>query len=104
MIPLPRTGQFASASQNQKIVKTEKNRQRLIMESHGIAAAVDAFDKEQRIGIREEETLQNNWRISAANFSTITRSTEKFGDSHQNEKVINLSKVSQQERELGRCH
>jgi len=95
MIPLPRTGQFASASQNQKIVKTEKNRQRLIMESRGtVAATVDAFDKKQRIGIREEETLQNNCRISVANSSTITRSAEKFGDSHQNEKVINLNGVS----------
>lgn len=85
MIPLPRTGQFASTSQNQKIAKTEKNRQRLIMENRGaVAATVDVLDKEQKIGIRQEETLQNNWRISA----------EESGDSHLNVKVINLIETS----------
>ncbi|XP_071573316.1 uncharacterized protein [Temnothorax nylanderi] len=87
MIPLPRTGQFASASQNQKIAKTEKNRQRLIMESRGtVAAAVDVLDKERRIGIREEETQQTNWRLSAANCSASARFAEDFGDSHRGEK------------------
>lgn len=84
MISLPRTGQFASVSQNQKIAKTEKNRQRLIMESRG---TVDVLDKERRLGIRQE-TLQNNWRLSAANCSAIARFAEESGD----EKVINLSK------------
>lgn len=101
MIPLPRTGQFASASQNQKIVKTEKNRQRLIMESRGIAAVaaasadvdVDVFDKERRIGIREEETLRNNWRTSTANCSAVARLTEESGASSRDEKVINLSEA-----------
>lgn len=87
MIPLPRTGQYMSVSQNQKIAKTEKNRQRLIMESRG---TLDVLDKERRIGMREENTLQNNCRISAANCSAIARFAEKSGD----EKVINLSKAS----------
>lgn len=76
MIPLPRTGQFASASQNQKIVKTEKNRLKLIMENHGAVAASDVLDKEQRIGMREDAS-QDNWRVSAANCSTIARRDEK---------------------------
>lgn len=85
MIPLPRTGQFASTSQNQKIAKTEKNRQRLIMENRGtVAATVNVLDKEQKIGIRQEETLQNNCRISV----------EESGDSHRNVKVINLIETS----------
>lgn len=71
MIPLPRTGQFATASQNQKIVKTERNRLRLIMENRGAVAASDVLDKEQRISIREEDASQDNWRVSAANCSTI---------------------------------
>lgn len=85
MIPLPRTGQFAAASQNQKIVKTEKNRLRLIMESRG------TVDKERRIGMQEEEekeqVSQNNWQVSAANCSTIS---EESGDSYRKGKVIKL--------------
>lgn len=84
MIPLPRTGQFAAASQNQKIVKTEKNRLRLIMESRG------TVDKERRLGMQEEETMekvsQNNWQVSA-NCSAIS---EEFGDSYRKGKVIKL--------------
>ncbi|XP_011870214.1 PREDICTED: uncharacterized protein LOC105563321 [Vollenhovia emeryi] len=87
MIPLLRTGQFSSASQNQKIAKTEKNRQKLTMESRGTAAAAaDVLDKERRIGIREEETLQTNWRTLAANRSAIPRFAEEFGGLHRNGK------------------
>lgn len=98
MIPLPRTGQFAAAaSQNQKIVKTERNRQRLIMEGRGtVAAAIDVLNKERKIGMREVETLQNNWRVSAANCSAIARFVEEFGDSPRNEKVISLSEASRE--------
>ncbi|KAL6437063.1 hypothetical protein ACFW04_004989 [Cataglyphis niger] len=84
MIPLPRTGQFAAASQNQKIVKTEKNRLRLILESRG------TVDKERRIGMQEEEeeeeeeqVSQNDWQVSAANCSTIARFSEESGDSYR---------------------
>ncbi|XP_070162318.1 microtubule-associated protein futsch isoform X2 [Polyergus mexicanus] len=87
MIPLPRTGQFAAASQNQKIVKTEKNRLRLILESRG------TIDKERRIGMQEEEeeeedeeeeqVLQNNWQVSAANCSTIARFSDESADSYR---------------------
>lgn len=90
MIPLPRTGQFAAASQNQKIVKTEKNRLRLILESRG------TVDKERRIGMQEEEedeeeqVLQNNWQVSAANCSTIARFSEESGYSYRKGKVIKL--------------
>lgn len=88
MIPLPRTGQFAAASQNQKIVKTEKNRLRLILESRG------TVDKERRIGMQEEEeeeqVSQNNWQVSAANCSTIARFSEESGDSCRKGKVIKL--------------
>lgn len=93
MIPLPRTGQFASASQNQKIAKTEKNRLRLIMESHGggggggAVAATDVFDKEQRIGMRQDAS-QDNWRVSAANCSAIPRLREESSDIRRDEKVI----------------
>lgn len=88
MIPLPRTGQFAAASQNQKIVKTEKNRLRLIMESRG------TVDKERRIGMQEEEeeeeqVSQNNWQV-AANCSTIARFSEESGNSYRKGKVIKL--------------
>lgn len=63
IISLPRTGEFAYASQNQKIVKTEKNRQKLIMESRNtVAAAIDVLDKERRIAIRK--TLQNQCSMS----------------------------------------
>lgn len=86
MIPLPRTGQFAAASQNQKVVKTEKNRLRLIMESRG------TVDKERRIGMQEEEeeeeqVSRNNWR---ANCSTIARFSAESGDSYRKGKVIKL--------------
>lgn len=92
MIPLPRTGQFASASQNQKIAKTEKNRLRLILESRGTATA-DVADKERKIGMQqEEEVLQDNWRMSAANCSTVARTCEESRDSHRNEKVIRANK------------
>jgi len=88
MIPLPRTGQFASASQNQKIAKTEKNRLRLILESRG-TAAVDVADKERKIGMQQEEEMpQDNWRMSAANCSTVARTCEESRDSHWNQKVI----------------
>lgn len=88
LIPLPRTGQFAAASQNQKIVKTEKNRLRLIMESRG------TVDKERRIGMEEEDEeeeqiSQNNWRV-AANCSAIARFSEESGDSYRKGKVIKL--------------
>lgn len=87
MIPLPRTGQFAAASQNQKIVKTEKNRLRLIMESRG------TVNKERRIGMQEEEeeeeqVSRNNWQVSAANCSTIARFSEESGNSYRKGKVI----------------
>ncbi|EFN86669.1 Adenomatous polyposis coli protein [Harpegnathos saltator] len=86
MIPLPRTGQFASASQNQKIAKTEKNRLRLIMESRGAVAVSDVLDKEQRIGMRVD-TSQDNWRVSsAANCSTIARLRGEAGDTRRDEK------------------
>lgn len=89
MIPLPRTGQFAAASQNQKIVKTEKNRLRLIMESRG------TVDKERRIGMQEEEeeeeqVSRNNWQVSAANCSTIARFSKESGNSYRKGKVIKL--------------
>jgi len=88
MIPLPRTGQFASASQNQKIAKTEKNRLRLILESRGTAAA-DVADKERKIGMQQEEEMpQDNWRVSVANCSSVARTYEESRDSHRNEKVI----------------
>ncbi|EGI70369.1 hypothetical protein G5I_00841 [Acromyrmex echinatior] len=86
MIPLPRTGQFTSATQNQKIAKTEKNRQRLIMKNHGTVTTIVDLVKKGRIGRQEEEALQNNWRMSTANCSAIARYAEEFGDSHQDEK------------------
>lgn len=62
MISFLHINQFASASQNQKIVKTEKNRQKLIMESRDtVAAAIDVLDKERRIDIRK--TLQNQCSV-----------------------------------------
>ncbi|XP_029154939.1 LOW QUALITY PROTEIN: microtubule-associated protein futsch-like [Nylanderia fulva] len=77
MIPLPRTGPFAAASPNQKIVKTEKNRLRLILESRG------TVDKERRLGMQEEEekeqVSQDNWQVSA-NCSAIG---EEPGDSYR---------------------
>ncbi|XP_018303649.1 uncharacterized protein [Mycetomoellerius zeteki] len=88
MIPLPRIGQFTSASQNQKIAKTEKNRQRMIMKSRGTVTTIDLV-KKGRIGRREEEALQNNWRMSTANCSAIAQCAEEFGDLYQDEKVIN---------------
>lgn len=85
MIPLPRTGQFASASQNQKVAKTEKNRLKLIMESRGTA---DFVEKERRIGMREDETSQDNWRA-------VPRFSDESRNSHRDEKVIKLkSRVS----------
>jgi len=91
MIPLPRTGQFAaSASQNQKVAKTEKNRLRLIMESRGTSTgAADILDKERRIGMRND-----NQRIAAtADRSAIPRFREELGDSHRDDKVIQSSDV-----------
>lgn len=91
MIPLPRTGQFASASQNQKVAKTEKNRLKLIMESRGTAAA-DFVEKERRIGMREDrdETTRDNW-FASANSSTVPRFSEESRNSHRDEKVIKLN-------------
>jgi len=89
MIPLPRTGQFMSATQNQKIAKTEKNRQRLNMKNRGTVTTIVDLMKKGRIGRQEEEALQNNWRMSTANCSAIAQYAEEFGDSHQDEKVIN---------------
>lgn len=87
MIPLPRTGQFASASQNQKIAKTEKNRLRLIMENRGSAAsAADVLDKERRIGIRDDNNQRRSVAISADR-TTVSRFREQLGD----DKVIKLS-------------
>lgn len=90
MIPLPRTGQFASASQNQKVAKTEKNRLKLIMESRGTAAA-DFVEKERRIGMRDDhETTRDNW-CASANSSTVPRFSEESRNSHRDEKVIKLN-------------
>ena len=88
MIPLLRTGQFTSATQNQKIAKTEKNRQRLIMKNRGIVTTIVDLVKKEKIGKQEEEVLQNNWRMTA-NCSAIAQYAEEFDDSHRDEKVIN---------------
>jgi len=98
MIPLPRTGQFAaSASQNQKVAKTEKNRLRLIMESRGTSAGVagvaDVVDKERRVGMRDD-----NRRVA-----TILRFREELGDSHRDDKVIQSSDRCIDEGYLGHC-
>jgi len=89
MIPLLRTGQFTSATQNQKIAKTEKNRQRLIMKNRGTVTTIVDLVKKEKIGKQEEEMLQNNWRMSTANCSAIAQYAEEFGDLHRDEKVIN---------------
>ncbi|XP_066590130.1 adenomatous polyposis coli protein-like isoform X2 [Prorops nasuta] len=56
MIPVPRTGQFSSLSQNPKSVKTERNRLRLIMDGRD----ADAIDKERRISLEEAQHSQEN--------------------------------------------
>ncbi|KAG7203761.1 hypothetical protein KM043_013785 [Ampulex compressa] len=60
MIPLPRTGQFAFSSQNQKIVKTEKNRLRLIMGSR----EEDGLEKEHRRYAVEKRLQEDNSRLA----------------------------------------
>ncbi|KOC65047.1 Adenomatous polyposis coli protein [Habropoda laboriosa] len=62
MIPLPRAMQ-----PNQKTVKTEKNRLRLIMENN--RGLVDAMEKERRINVDEEE---DDYRVSCARRESST--------------------------------
>ncbi|XP_076249054.1 uncharacterized protein LOC143188608 isoform X2 [Calliopsis andreniformis] len=65
MIPLPR----ALATQNQKIVKTEKNRLRLIMDNRGL---MDTLEKERMINV--EEASQDAYRVSS------TRHSQRYCD------------------------
>ncbi|CAK9800936.1 Adenomatous polyposis coli protein [Anthophora quadrimaculata] len=62
MIPLPRAMQ-----PNQKTVKTEKNRLRLIMENN--KGLVDALEKERRINVDEDE---DDYRMSCGRDSSST--------------------------------